>query len=483
MTVTAAARTLLDDTSTAAMLTTLGAQAAGNYQPLDADLTAISGLVSAADQVIYYTGAGTAALTTVTAAARTVLDDTTIGAMLTTLGGLSAATAATTYAPLASPTLTGVPVAPTAAVGTSTTQIATTAFVNNEAVAKAGDTMTGQLTVNVGAATGGVAIARAAGQQGQIPVYSGAIAGANLRWNMIFADSALEGGSNAGSNFALQRFSDVGAYLGSPLSITRSNGTIVLSGDTTVSSPTAWHTLALGGSANPAINLIPTSGATQQSYIGQSGDQLIFCNSGIANYMQLNLNSGAVTVNASPAVADNSTALATTAYVKSNLASYLTTALATTTYVNATGDTMTGQLTVGPVTGAAVRYHNGTYGAFHWIDAANFHLLLTASGDPLGSYNTLQPFQVALSTGLVTIGNGLAVGGAFTAPTAATADNSTTVATTAYVQANLATGSLRTRLTSGYLLRTNGAGTASTWVGNPSVWDRRGHAYVGEQGA
>jgi hypothetical protein len=37
----------------------------------------------------------------------------------------------TTYAPLASPTFTGTPSAPTAAAGTNTTQIATTAFVNN----------------------------------------------------------------------------------------------------------------------------------------------------------------------------------------------------------------------------------------------------------------------------------------------------------------------------------------------------------------
>jgi hypothetical protein len=58
-----------------------------------------------------------------TALATTAFVQTNLSSYLTT------ATATSTYAPLASPTLTGVPVAPTATAGTSTTQIATTAFV------------------------------------------------------------------------------------------------------------------------------------------------------------------------------------------------------------------------------------------------------------------------------------------------------------------------------------------------------------------
>lgn len=45
---------------------------------------------------------------------------------------LATATAASTYAPLASPALTGVPTAPTAAANTNTTQVATTQFVITE---------------------------------------------------------------------------------------------------------------------------------------------------------------------------------------------------------------------------------------------------------------------------------------------------------------------------------------------------------------
>ena len=52
----------------------------------------------------------------------------------------------TGYAPLASPTLTGTPAAPTATTGTNTTQLATTAYVVSQAVAKTGATMTGDIT-------------------------------------------------------------------------------------------------------------------------------------------------------------------------------------------------------------------------------------------------------------------------------------------------------------------------------------------------
>ncbi len=48
-----------------------------------------------------------------------------------TVDGVDVSTIPSVYAPLASPTLTGTPAAPTAAAGTNTTQLATTAFVTN----------------------------------------------------------------------------------------------------------------------------------------------------------------------------------------------------------------------------------------------------------------------------------------------------------------------------------------------------------------
>lgn len=73
-------RTLLDDANAATALTTLGAQ------PVDADLTAIAALVSAADKFAYSTGAGTWSLTSLSSFIRTLLDDADAATALGTLG-------------------------------------------------------------------------------------------------------------------------------------------------------------------------------------------------------------------------------------------------------------------------------------------------------------------------------------------------------------------------------------------------------------
>lgn len=88
------------------------AEVAAGYQPLDTDLTAVAALTPANDDVIQRKAGAWVN--------RNI-------AQLTTDLGLAAALAL--KANLASPAFTAVPTAPTAAAGTDTTQIATTAFV------------------------------------------------------------------------------------------------------------------------------------------------------------------------------------------------------------------------------------------------------------------------------------------------------------------------------------------------------------------
>lgn len=169
--VTAAAKTVLDDATTAAMLTTLGALPASSYTAADvlAKLVTVDGPGSNLDADLldgqssaYYldnanstgtlpaasfndTAHGNRAGGTLHPVATTSVNGFMSAADKTTFNAIP-----TTYAPLASPALTGTPIAPTATAGTNTTQLATTAFV---AAAIAGPVVRIQLFGTVGTST------------------------------------------------------------------------------------------------------------------------------------------------------------------------------------------------------------------------------------------------------------------------------------------------------------------------------------------
>ena len=111
-------------------------------------------------------------------------------------------------------------------------------------VLKAGDTMTGDLTVrktdpsfvlNKTVAVSGLWV-------------GGAFNGLD-RWWANFGDGTAETGSNVGSNFDLSRYADNGDYLGSPLTINRATGKVTVGGEMSATSdikPAVNGTINLG---------------------------------------------------------------------------------------------------------------------------------------------------------------------------------------------------------------------------------------------
>jgi len=92
--------TILDDTDLGTINTSLSTKQDSNL-----NLTSLAGLTLSADGLLYSTGANTITTSTVTAAARTVLDDNDTDAMLTTLAGGAASTGSGGLVRATSPTL------------------------------------------------------------------------------------------------------------------------------------------------------------------------------------------------------------------------------------------------------------------------------------------------------------------------------------------------------------------------------------------
>jgi hypothetical protein len=206
----------------------------------------------------------------------------------TQLGGVAAAS----YALLASPTFTGTPASTTAAVGTNTTQIATTAFVQNEIVADTVTAFNGRTGsvqgvsaavagsgISVSAATGSVTISNTGvlSFNGNTGAVTGASLGANtftglqtsatgfsgpLTGNATSATNSTQLGGVAAANYA--RIDTANTFTGLQTSATGFSGP--LTGNATTAT-TATNSTQLGGVAAASYALLasPTFTGTPAS--------------------------------------------------------------------------------------------------------------------------------------------------------------------------------------------------------------------------
>ena len=189
-----------------------------------------------------------------------------------TLSGSTLSIDLSAYAPLASPTFTGDPKAPTPATADNDTSIATTAFVkaqgyittDNSRVAKAGDTMSGTLTL-------AYADPRiwlncpGSGHGNGISSYTNGVP----RWALYLGDGTAEAGGNAGSNFGLVRYDDAGNSLGFSLAVSRSSGVVslgALSGSL-VDQPNAQINFRYSSTVNGIVGRGISSGLTNYCFV------------------------------------------------------------------------------------------------------------------------------------------------------------------------------------------------------------------------
>jgi hypothetical protein len=100
--------------------------------------------------------------------------------------------------------------------------------VDSTKVAKAGDTMTGNLIVNKASPV--IELRKSA--SGQDAMITGSNGG-SARWTMSFGSSISESGGNIGSDFVLYRYKDDGSFGGIPFNINRSDGLVFVEKDPT----------------------------------------------------------------------------------------------------------------------------------------------------------------------------------------------------------------------------------------------------------
>jgi hypothetical protein len=174
----------------------------------------------------------------------------------------------------------------------------------------AGDTMTGNLTIAPVASNAVLTLNKTISPSSSTIV--GQLNGAT-RWGLELGNGNTESGSNAGSNFSINRYNDAGVIQQSPLVITRSNGAVQLESTLTVGVAGTTGSLYFGNTgtkslAYDGINfnlsggalLAPVKGnqigvhggAAYNTAVTQADAGLILYNNGAANWAGWGVDSG-----------------------------------------------------------------------------------------------------------------------------------------------------------------------------------------------
>ncbi len=362
------------------------ATALGNKQPLDATLTALAALATAANKLIYATGSDTFSTTDLTAFARTLLAAADAAAARTTLAA----------APLASPALTGTPTAPTPATATDSTQIATTAFVKAVVAALVNSSPATLDTLNE--------LATALGNDPNFATtITTALGGKQPLDATLTALAALATAAN-------KLIYATGSDTFSTTDLTAFARTLLAAADAAA----ARTTLAAAPLASPAFTGTPTAPTPATATDSTQVATTAFVKAVVA-----------ALVNSSPATLDTLNELATALGNDPNFATTITTALSGKQPLDAT---LTALASLATAANKLI-YSTGS-DTFSTTDLTAFARTLLAAADAAAARTTLAAAPLASP----------AFTGTPTAPTPATASDNTQVATTAFVKAVVAEG-------------------------------------------
>ena len=305
-------------------------------------------------------------------------------------------------APLLSPAFTGVPTAPTASQGTNNTQIATTAYVRAAISALVGSSPEALDTLNE--------LAAALGNDPNFATtMTNALAGKQPLDATLTALAGLATGANK-----LPYFTGTDTVAQTDLT---SVGRDILAKTSTLAviQYLGLRELGTSGEKIPLLSTANTWSARQTFSAGITGT--LTGNADTATKLKTARKINGVAFDGSADITLTPEDLGLT-----DIASQAGNA------VQRSGDTMGGQLKIGTIN--ALRIFNQAFGLIFRRSEEYLHLIPTNEGEgENGDIGPLRPFSINLRTGLVSIGNGVKVGGGITGNLTGNADTATKLKT------------------------------------------------------